>query len=146
MKESMEAYPVYLLQPNCVPSPLHLLTNFAFWLLNNSAWCHWAWSVSVYCINHCSCLLLPLWRPLKCSGRLSDFWSILAAPGHVFIGHFPFPPYSLYSLLFPLLRCSQTFELAGCKMKKIQRHLIQYTIYVSLSVRCTICFDVSSDV
>ena len=103
---------VYLLHSVCCT-----LTNFAFWLLNNSAWCHWAWSVSVYCINHCSCLLLPLWRPLKCSGRVSDFWSILAAPGHVFIGHFPFPPYFLYSLLFPLLRCSHSFEFAGYKMR-----------------------------
>ena len=48
-----------------------------------------------------------------------------------------------FSHCFAALRL---LSLLDIKRKTIQHHLMSDTIYVSLSVRCTICFDVSSDV
>ena len=96
-------------------------------------------------IGRCSCPLFLLGRPNVLDEYLTSEVS-WRRPVMSLLAISPFLPIlstPCFSHCFAALRL---LSLLDIKRKTIQRHLMSDTIYVSLSVRCTICFDVSSDV
>ena len=116
------------------PSPILLAGSWP--------WLYWAWSIL---INHCSCLLLPPTRPNVLDEYLTSEVS-WRRPVMSLLAISPFLPILSIPCFSHCFAAHTLLSLLDIKGKTIQHHLMSDAIYVSLSVRCTNCFDVSSDV